>query len=554
MILRVLRRGGHVLVLATDPHGRGMVETLMTQVKDPRWSPLQARSRRPWKRRPGCAVPAVQGGGTPFPGVRRSRRVSFCVHRWVAGTLTNWSSVAASLLNYGLVERDAAATVEEVRRYDRLKERYTGFLQPLPQEGSPTLRLGEPLTLAWTWGLPDLLVVLNPQDHAIAMAEAHRLTIPVVAFTDSRDSVTHSTLAIPMNPHNIHTLRALLGMLVLFAHLPSSPRAAVPRKERVVLPGRCVPVVWDGYRRLRRSMQGFLPQAPVPGRVIMQLVRHGLFLRYRPPRGFARRRISGRRGMPRVSSWVALRRTRRRPKHTRRASGPTPAFIPMAEAIHLARLRPKERETLYRDKRYLKKPWVRRRLRALARFLWVLGSSNRVQWKRTRASRATAAASQGGWRSGKGFHRATSWTPRGGNQEKLPRGGNQEKASRGSTSKGFQRTQRQGGAFSKRKGAPVYTDWDRVYRDYIPAAKQNPDLSLFTFADQPQYKLPSPPDRTKQRSSKKTQGNQEKRPHDPVTVFKTAKRRGTSSLKQDETKSSSLKRDETKPSSSKKAG
>jgi hypothetical protein len=413
----------------------------------------------------------------------------------------------------------------------------------------------------------------------------------VVAFTDSRDSVTHSTLAIPMNPHNIHTLRALLGMLVLFAHLPSSPGAAVPRKERVVLPGRCVSVVWDGYRRLRRSMQGFLPQAPVPGRVIMQLVRHGLFLRYRPPRGFARRRISGRRGMPRVSSWVALRRTRRRPKHKRRASGPTPAFIPMAEAIHLARLRPKERETLYRDKRYLKKPWVRRRLRALARFLWVLGSSNRVQWKRTRASRATAPSSQGGWRSGKGFQRATSWTqrtPRGGNQEKIPRGWNQEKASRGSTSKGVQRTQRKAGPFSKIKGAPVYTDWDRVYRDYIPAAKQNPDLSLFTFADQPQYRLPSPPDGITAGSSKKTHGNQEKMPrggnqektprggnpkkiprggnhetqprggiqekmpHDPVTVFKTGKRRGTSSLKRDETKSSSLKRDETKSSSLKR--
>ena len=97
-------------------------------------------------------------------------------HRWLGGMLTNWSSVSASIallkdLNERLENTDAEEQVKKkervrmVRKRDKLEKALGG--------------------IADMGGAPDALVVIDTNRESIAIAEARRLSIPIVAPVDS---------------------------------------------------------------------------------------------------------------------------------------------------------------------------------------------------------------------------------------------------------------------------------------------------------------------------------------------------------------------------------
>lgn len=162
----------------------------------------------------------VAGGGRVlFVGTKRaaqdpiaevaSRCGQFYVNsRWLGGMLTNWKTISNSIKRLKMIDEqlakpdDSGFTKREILSMQREKEKLDRALGGIKAMG----------------GLPDILVVIDTNKEAIAIAEANRLSIPVVAIVDSNCNPDGITYAIPGNDdamRAIHLYCELFGQAVL---------------------------------------------------------------------------------------------------------------------------------------------------------------------------------------------------------------------------------------------------------------------------------------------------------------------------------------------------
>jgi small subunit ribosomal protein S2 len=124
-------------------------------------------------------------------------------YRWLGGMLTNFKTISASIKRLREVEERVAAqetglTKREILELTRDHEKLERALGGIKDMG----------------GLPDILVVIDTNKEAIAVAEANKLRIPVVAILDSNSSP--DGIAYPI-PGNDDAMRAIHLYCDLFA-------------------------------------------------------------------------------------------------------------------------------------------------------------------------------------------------------------------------------------------------------------------------------------------------------------------------------------------------
>ncbi|NQZ72326.1 MAG: 30S ribosomal protein S2 [Dinoroseobacter sp.] len=109
-------------------------------------------------------------------------------HRWLGGTLTNWKTVSNSIKRLKEIDEVMAAGADGMTKKERLgMERDQGKLQA---------SLGGIREMG---GVPDLLFVIDVNKEDLAIAEAKKLGIPVVAVVDSNCSPDGIDYIIPGN-------------------------------------------------------------------------------------------------------------------------------------------------------------------------------------------------------------------------------------------------------------------------------------------------------------------------------------------------------------------
>jgi small subunit ribosomal protein S2 len=109
-------------------------------------------------------------------------------HRGLGGTLTNWQTVSKSIQRLKQIDEQMATGAEGLTKKERLgMEREPGKLQA---------SLGGIREMG---GVPDLLFVIDVQKEALAVAEANKLGIPVVAVVDTNCSPAGVDYIIPGN-------------------------------------------------------------------------------------------------------------------------------------------------------------------------------------------------------------------------------------------------------------------------------------------------------------------------------------------------------------------
>ncbi len=104
-------------------------------------------------------------------------------HRWLGGTLTNWKTVSQSIQRLKAIDEQLEQGAEGLTKKERLGlEREQAKLQAT---------LGGIREMG---GVPDLLFVIDVNKEDLAIAEAKKLGIPVVAVVDTNcapEGVTH---------------------------------------------------------------------------------------------------------------------------------------------------------------------------------------------------------------------------------------------------------------------------------------------------------------------------------------------------------------------------
>jgi len=109
-------------------------------------------------------------------------------HRWLGGTLTNWKTVSQSIQRLKQIDETMAQGAEGLTKKERLGiEREQAKLQA---------SLGGIREMG---GLPDLLFVIDVGKEDLAILEARKLGIPVVAVVDTNCSPDGVDYVIPGN-------------------------------------------------------------------------------------------------------------------------------------------------------------------------------------------------------------------------------------------------------------------------------------------------------------------------------------------------------------------
>ncbi len=120
----------------------------------------------------------------------------FVNHRWLGGTLTNWKTVSNSISRLKSIDERILAGVEGLTKKERL-----GMLR---EQSKLQASLGGIREMG---DVPSLLFVVDVRKEALAVAEAKKLGIPVIAIVDtncSPDGVSH---VVPGNDDAIRAIK-----------------------------------------------------------------------------------------------------------------------------------------------------------------------------------------------------------------------------------------------------------------------------------------------------------------------------------------------------------
>ena len=142
---------------------------------------------------------AASGGRVLFVGTKRqasdpvSTAAKRCAqyyvnHRWLGGTLTNWRTISGSIARLRELEgvldgAESGRTKKELLQLTREREKLELSLGGIKDMG----------------GIPDIMFVIDTNKEAIAILEARKLGIPVIAILDTNCYPDGITYPIPGN-------------------------------------------------------------------------------------------------------------------------------------------------------------------------------------------------------------------------------------------------------------------------------------------------------------------------------------------------------------------
>ena len=191
----------------------------------------------------------VAGGGRVlFVGTKRQaqERVAdsatrcgqyFVNHRWLGGMLTNWKTISQSIrrlreMEERLAEANIGLTKKETLQLTRERDKLERALGGIKEMG----------------GLPDILFIIDTNKESIAVKEANKLGIPVVAVIDSNSDPDGIAFPIPGNDDALRAIELYCELIsgavldglqaeMVAAGIDVGAREAVPEEAAVVEDG-----------------------------------------------------------------------------------------------------------------------------------------------------------------------------------------------------------------------------------------------------------------------------------------------------------------------------
>ena len=127
----------------------------------------------------------------------------FVNHRWLGGTLTNWETI-----------QKRVARLKELRAMSE-----DGTFEVLPKkEVSLLIKQREKLEkflggIADMPRIPDVMYIVDPHKEQLAVEEAHKLNIPIVAMVDTNADPDQIDVIIPSNDDAIRAVRLITAKM-----------------------------------------------------------------------------------------------------------------------------------------------------------------------------------------------------------------------------------------------------------------------------------------------------------------------------------------------------
>ncbi|MER2001135.1 MAG: 30S ribosomal protein S2 [Carnobacterium sp.] len=127
----------------------------------------------------------------------------FVNHRWLGGTLTNWDTIQKRIKRLKAINK-----MEEDGTFDLLPKKEVGIL--IKQRDRLEKFLGGIQDMP---RIPDVMFVVDPRKERIAIQEAHKLNIPVVAMVDTNCDPDEIDVIIPSNDDAIRAVKLITSKM-----------------------------------------------------------------------------------------------------------------------------------------------------------------------------------------------------------------------------------------------------------------------------------------------------------------------------------------------------
>ena len=153
----------------------------------------------------------TDGGEVLFVGTKKNAKdiiqqeadkcgMFYVVERWLGGTLTNFSTIRKSIKRLQLLEKESSPLYESATKKEILSlEREMIRLQDLHRGIKDMKRL------------PNAIFIVDARHESIAINEAHRLEIPVIAMVDTNTDPEVIDYPIPANDDSIRAIKLIVG-------------------------------------------------------------------------------------------------------------------------------------------------------------------------------------------------------------------------------------------------------------------------------------------------------------------------------------------------------
>ena len=157
---------------------------------------------------------AADGGVVLFVGTKKQAQDSieeeatragqyYVNHRWLGGTLTNWKTIQSRIARLKELKKMAEDGTFDVlpkkevavltKQREKL-ERFVGGIEDMPR-------------------IPDVLFIVDPHKEQIAVKEAQKLHIPIVAMVDTNTDPDDIDYVIPSNDDAIRAVRLITSKM-----------------------------------------------------------------------------------------------------------------------------------------------------------------------------------------------------------------------------------------------------------------------------------------------------------------------------------------------------
>ena len=124
-------------------------------------------------------------------------------HRWLGGTLTNWNTIQTRIKRLKDIKKMATDGTFDVlpkkevsllkKQQDKL-EKFLGGIEDMPR-------------------IPDVLFIVDPRKEKIAVQEAQKLNIPIVAMVDTNTDPDDIDVIIPSNDDAFRAVRLITSKM-----------------------------------------------------------------------------------------------------------------------------------------------------------------------------------------------------------------------------------------------------------------------------------------------------------------------------------------------------
>ncbi len=188
-----------------------------------------------------------RGGNVLFVGTKRQSQeiirteaqraqMFYVTNRWLGGTLTNFRTMKGGLERLRSLERMREdGTYEQLLKKETVQlekerarlEKYVGGMKGMP-------------------GVPQAMFIIDPAQETIAVQEARKLGVPIIAITDTNCDPSLVDFVIPGNDDAIRSIRLITGMIA-----DACIQGALRRRDgggRERSQDRETPVVYAGRR------------------------------------------------------------------------------------------------------------------------------------------------------------------------------------------------------------------------------------------------------------------------------------------------------------------